>query len=106
MAGMDDRKPDNCAEWDPYRVWQILLHRHPVRVDDVAGSSGHIERELLAEFCEAIADYPDFLQDTLLLIAHAQGVEAAAQSLDAAVREEHAERLAQTAPAARRLESG
>ena len=85
---MDKHNPAHCGEWDPYRVWQILLHRHPVRIADVNGTSGRIERELLAEFCEAISDYPDFLQDALLLIAHAEGVEAATGSLDAAVREE------------------
>lgn len=88
------RRPDNCDDWDPYAVWQILLHRHPVKVADVSVSSGHIEHGLLAEFCEAIADYPDFLQDALLLIAHARGVVAATVALDEAMRAEHAQRLA------------
>ncbi|NHA13423.1 hypothetical protein [Thioalkalivibrio sp. XN279] len=91
---MDTRQPPDRDDWDPYAVWQILLHRHPVKVADVSVSSGHIERGLLAEFCEVIADYPDFLQDALLLIAHAKGVEAATVALDEAVRAQHAQRLA------------
>jgi hypothetical protein len=86
---------DRCDEWDPYVVWQILLHRHPVRVADASTSVGRIEPELLREFCEAISDYPDFLQDALLLIAHAEGVPAAAEALDKALREDHASCLAQ-----------
>lgn len=58
-----------------------------MRVADPSGSCGHIDRGTLAEFCEAIADYPDFLQDALLVIAHAEGLAAAVQALDAAVRE-------------------
>lgn len=81
---------NGCENWDPYAVWQIILRQHPVLVAGVSDSVGHIERELLGEFCEAIADYPDFLQDALLLIAHAHGVEAAAESLDAAIRQEYA----------------
>ena len=88
---VNTRQPDLCDAWDPYAVWQILLHSHPVKVADVSVSSGHIERSLLAEFCEVIADYPDFLQDALLLIAHAKGVEAATVALDEAVRAEHAQ---------------
>lgn len=89
-----ERNPQTGSHrWDAYKVWQILLHRHPVRVADPAHSCGRIDRERLAEFCGAIADYPDFLQDTLLLIAHAQGIEAALESLDAAIREELRARL-------------
>ncbi len=84
---MDSSNPDNCVAWDAYAVWQILLHGHPVTVADVATSCGQIERELLDDFCEAILDYPDFLQDALLLLAHAKGVAGAAEALDAAVRE-------------------
>ena len=73
--------------WDAYAVWQILLHRHPVRITDPAGSCGRIDRATLAEFCEAIADYPDYLQDALLVIAHAEGFADAVAALDAAVRE-------------------
>lgn len=73
--------------WDAYAVWQILLHRHPVRIQDPAGSCGRIDRATLAEFCEAIADYPDYLQDALLVIAHAAGFADAVAALDAAVRE-------------------
>lgn len=90
---MERSARDNCRDcdrWDPYAVWQAILRQHPVLVADVSTSVGRIERELLAEFCEAIADYPDFLQDALLLIAHAHGVEEAAESLDAAIREEYA----------------
>lgn len=89
-----ERNPQaGCHQWDAYKVWQILLHRHPVRVADPAHSCGRIDRERLAEFCGAIADYPDFLQDTLLLIAHAQGIEAALESLDTAIREDLCARL-------------
>ena len=95
---VNTRQPDHCDAWDPYEVWQILLHRHPVKVADVSISSGHIERGLLGEFCEVIADYPDFLQDALLLIAHAKGVEAATVALDEAVRAEHAQCRARSAP--------
>jgi hypothetical protein len=84
---MDTTKPAGCFPWDAYKVWKILLHRHPVRVEDPSGSCGHIDRGTLAEFCEAISDYPDFLQDALLVIAHADGLEAAADALDRAVRE-------------------
>ena len=89
--------PDKPLAWDAYAVWQILLRSHPVTVADVATSCGHIERELLDDFCEAILDYPDFLQDALLLLAHAKGVEGAAEALDAAVREYFA-RCAARAP--------
>jgi hypothetical protein len=81
--------------WDAYAVWQILLRRHPVRVDDPSGSCGSIDRETLVEFCEAISDYPDFLQDALLLIAHAQGLAAAADALDSAIREHLDSRVGQ-----------
>lgn len=84
------RNCHDCEHWDPYAVWQSILRQHPVLVADVSNSVGRIERELLGDFCEAIADYPDFLQDALLLLAHAHGVEAAAESLDAAIREEYA----------------
>lgn len=73
--------------WDAYSVWQILLRRHPVRIQHPAGSCGCIERETLAEFCEAICDYPDYLQDALLVIAHAEGFPRAMTALDDAVRE-------------------
>ena len=84
---MKPRQPDKCPAWDTYAVWKLLVHRHPVTVADVATSCGRIERELLDDFCEAILDYPDFLQDALLLLAHAKGVEGAAEALDEAVRE-------------------
>jgi hypothetical protein len=80
-------RPTICEPWDAYAVWQILLHRHPVQVEDPSGSCGRIERETLAEFCEAIVEYPDYLQDAVLVIAHAEGPEAAVAALDNAVRE-------------------
>lgn len=102
-----ERNPQaGSHQWDAYKVWQILLHRNPVQVADPAHSCGRIERERLAEFCGAIADYPDFLQDTLLLIAHAKGIEATLESLDAAMREALGPRLGKlpgsSAPSARR----
>lgn len=80
------------CQWDAYDVWQILLHRHPVSIENPSGSCGHIDRATLAEFCETIGDYPDFLQDVLLLIAHARGLEASMAALDDAVREHLAAR--------------
>ncbi|MFU8895230.1 MAG: hypothetical protein ACNA8J_02465 [Gammaproteobacteria bacterium] len=74
-------------------MWQILLRRHPVRLENPSGSCGFINRNILAEVCEAICDYPDYLQDTLLVIAHAEGFEAAMAALDDAVREYLAARL-------------
>jgi hypothetical protein len=68
-------------------VWQILLHRHPVHVEHPASSAGRIDRGTLAQFCESIADYPDFLQDALLLIAHAKGFATAMVALDEAIRD-------------------
>lgn len=84
---MDNYGAAGSPAWDAYAVWQILLHRHPVLVENPADSCGRIDRGLLVEFCETICDYPDYLQDTLLLLAHARGVEASAQALDDAVRE-------------------
>jgi uncharacterized membrane protein len=101
---MQPRQPDKCAAWDAYAVWKILVHRHPVTVADVATSCGRIERELLDDFCEAILDYPDFLQDALLLLAHAKGVEGAAEALDEAVREHFAQSLAREAGQAKPAE--
>ncbi len=84
---MDTTTLAGSPPWDAYAVWQILLRRHPVRIENPAGSCGRIDRATLAEFCEAIADYPDFLQDALLVIAHAEGFADAVAALDAAVRE-------------------
>ena len=89
---MDGTNTAARLAWDAYAVWQILLHRHPVRVPDPSGSCGHIDGESRAEFCETIADYPDFLQDALLVIAHADGCAAAIAALDAAIREHLAAR--------------
>lgn len=86
-AAMDNMSPSDGRSWDAGVVWHILLRRHPVHVEHPATSCGRIDRETLAEFCEAIADYPDFLQDALLVIAHAEGFAAAIAALDAAVRE-------------------
>jgi hypothetical protein len=68
-------------------VWRILLHHHPVHIDDPSATCGHIARQHVAEFSEAILDYPDYLQDTLWVIAHANGLDAAMLALDAAIRE-------------------
>jgi hypothetical protein len=76
-----------CLPWDAYTVWQILLRRHPVKVIDPSGSCGHITHDGVAHFCETIVDYPDYLQDTLWVIAHAEGMEKALEALDAAIRE-------------------
>ena len=80
------------SAWDPYAVWQILLHRHPVCIPDPAGSCGRIDRRSLVEFCETICDYPDFLQDAVLVIAHARGINAAILALDSAIRDHLASR--------------
>lgn len=92
---MEHASPAGRQHWDPYAVWQILLHSHPVHIEDPSGSCGHIDRDTLVEFCEAIADYPDFLQDVLLLIAHAEGLAAAVSALDSAIREHLAAAAAQ-----------
>jgi hypothetical protein len=75
------------AGWDPYAVWQILVHRHPVHVAHPASSCGRIDRGTAPQMLEAIADYPDYLQDALLLIAHVEGSAAAMAALDEAVRD-------------------
>jgi hypothetical protein len=93
-----EMSPARRPQWDAYAVWRILLQRHPVRDADPSGSCGQIDRETLAGFCEAIADYPDFLQDTLLVIAHAEGFGTAAEALDSAVREQLGARDAGTPP--------
>lgn len=77
------RRPE---AWDPYPVWRILLRLHPARDDDPAGSVGRLEPDHARLFLQSIADYPDYLQDTLLVIAHAEGVVAAGTLLDEAVR--------------------
>lgn len=87
---MDERRKTGRRAWDPYAVWQLMLRRHPVFVENPAGSCGRIDRSLLSEFFEATCEYPDYLQDALLLIAHAEGVEAAVEALDAAIREHFA----------------
>jgi hypothetical protein len=89
---MNAARETGCPAWDPYAVWQILLHQHPVSVSDPAGSCGRIDRASLAGFCETICDYPDFLQDALLVIAHARGISAAILALDSAIRDHLASR--------------
>lgn len=84
---MDHSNASIRHAWDPDAVWHILLRRHPVHVEHPASSCGSMDRETLAEFCDAIADYPDFLQDALLVIAHAKGFAAAIGALDDSVRE-------------------
>jgi hypothetical protein len=68
-------------------VWQILLHRYPVRIEDPAGSCGRIDPHMLPDLFEVIADYPAYLQDAVLVLAHAEGIEDAMEALDQAVRE-------------------
>lgn len=85
---MEQSKPSARRRWDPYAVWKLLLRNHPVHDQDPAGSCGRIDRSTIAEFCEAIVEYPDYLQDALLVIAHAEGAEAAVHALDDAVREQ------------------
>lgn len=79
--------PSDGRRWDPYAVWQSLVRRHPVRIVHPGNSCGRMDGTA-PEFLKAIADYPDFLQDVLLLIAHAEGFAAAMQALDDAVRED------------------
>ena len=72
--------------WDPYDVWRILVRAHPVHDTDPSGSVGCIEADYLPAFLETIAEYPDYLQDALLVIAHARGVVTAGDMLDQAIR--------------------
>ncbi|HRP87017.1 MAG TPA: hypothetical protein PLS34_05795 [Gammaproteobacteria bacterium] len=85
---MEPSKQTVRGRWDPYAVWKRLLRNHPVHDQDPAGSCGRIDRGSFADFCEAIMDYPDYLQDALLVIAHARGPEFAVHALDDAVREQ------------------
>jgi hypothetical protein len=73
--------------WDPYDVWRILVRAYPVHNMDPSGSVGRIEAANLPAFLETIADYPDYLQDALLVIAHAHGVVIAGDVLDQAIRQ-------------------
>jgi hypothetical protein len=84
---VDAENPAGCQSWDAYDVWRILLHHHPVRIDDPSATCGHIARQHVSEFTEAILEYPDYLQDTLWVIAHAKGLGSAMLALDAAIRE-------------------
>lgn len=83
---MDTSNTPARLSWDAYEVWRILLHRHPVKIEDPSATCGHIDRETLAEFCEGISELPDFLQDTLFILAHAEGLAGAVCALDEAVR--------------------
>lgn len=85
---MEQSRQSAHRGWDPYSVWKVLLRNFPVHDHDPAGSCGRIDRSTIAEFCEAIIDYPDYLQDALLVIAHVRGAEAAVHALDDAVREQ------------------
>ena len=58
-----------------------------MRIVHPGNSCGRMDRTAPV-FLEAIAEYPDFLQDVLLLIAHAEGFAAAMEALDDAVRED------------------
>jgi hypothetical protein len=82
-ARVSARRPES---WDPYPVWRILLRLHPARDEDPAGSVGRLDRDGARLFLQTIVDYPDYLQDTLLVIAHGEGVIAAVSLLDEAVR--------------------
>ena len=92
---------DRPVVWDPYDVWHRLLHDHPVRIEDPAGSTGCMNPATAREFWISIADYPDPLQDALFVIAHAEGFEAAVAALDRAV----AEHLAAVSHAASRADA-
>ena len=59
--------------WDPYDVWNRLLHDNPVSVEDPAHSTGAMDASTAREFWASVADYPDPLQDALFVIAHARG---------------------------------
>jgi hypothetical protein len=73
-------------DWDPIDVWQRLRRSHPVHVNNSATSTGRMNRHGAKLFWISIAEYPDPLQDVLLLIAHARGYEAAIAALDQAIR--------------------
>jgi len=82
----------DCADarrpriWDPYPVFRILLGLHALRADDLAGSVGRLSPTEARLFLQSIADYPDYLQDALIVIAHAEGIATAGSLLDEAIR--------------------
>lgn len=63
-----------------------LRRDNPLRVDDPAGSTGRMDPGSVRLFRSCISDYPDHLQDTLYLIAHVRGFDAAIAALDQAIR--------------------
>lgn len=73
--------------WDPYDVWNRLLHDNPVSVEDPASSAGAMDASTARDFWASVADYPDPLQDALFVIAHARGFPAAIAALDQAIRD-------------------
>jgi hypothetical protein len=73
--------------WDPYDVWNRLLHDNPVSVEDPANSTGAMDASTARDFWASVADYPDPLQDALFVIAHARGFPAAIAALDQAIRD-------------------
>ncbi|MGB5209634.1 MAG: hypothetical protein WBO47_13680 [Gammaproteobacteria bacterium] len=73
--------------WDPYDVWNRLLHDNPVCVEDPGHSIGEMDAGTAREFWASVADYPDPLQDALFVIAHARGFPAAIAALDKAIRD-------------------
>lgn len=81
--GADAHRPET---WDPYLVWRILLGIHTLRDEDLAGSVGCLDPTDARLFLQSIADYPDYLQDALIVIAHAEGVATAGSLLDEAIR--------------------
>lgn len=71
--------------WDPYEVFRILVRLYPARNADPSGP-GRLDATTASPFLESIAEYPDYLQDACIIIAHAEGVEKAGELLDEAVR--------------------
>ncbi len=84
---MEKTPKDTALSWDPYAVWGILMRRNPVSIEEPGASTGKMDTALTREFMMMIAEYPDHLQDALLVIAHAKGFPAAIHALDAAIRE-------------------
>lgn len=84
---MENLPKDTALNWDPYAVWSILMRRNPVSIEEPGASTGKMDTALTREFMMMIAEYPDHLQDALLIIAHAKGFPAALHELDTAIRE-------------------
>ena len=96
-----NRGSKDSAEWDAVDVWHRLLRSHPVRAEDPATCTGRIEHRFLRDFCLAVADLPDPIQDTLFVLAHARGRAYAIGGLDSALRAQLATRPAVSGSAAR-----